>query len=70
MHALYTFLWTVFFSPYLLLAQQTPPAEPLEPAARGAAGWLWLVVLAIAIVALVAWGLSRGTRRGGPPVAR
>jgi hypothetical protein len=72
LRALYAFLLSLF-TPLLALAQEA--AEPLEPAqpyeaTRWGTGWLWLIVLAIAVAALVAWGLSRGRYRRGPPVAR
>ena len=70
LRALYVFLWSLFLSPTLALAQDVAePIEPYEPyeAARWGAGWLWLAVLAVVIVALVAWGMSRGRYRRGPP---
>ncbi len=68
--ALYVFLWSLVLSPALALAQDMgEPIQPYEPyqAERWGAGWLWLAVLAVAIVALIAWGMSRGRYHRGPP---
>jgi hypothetical protein len=71
LRALQAFLWSLFLSPALALAQSTEPLEPAQPyqATRFGLGWLWLTVLAVILVALVAWGLSRDrTHQGGPPL--
>jgi hypothetical protein len=72
LRALYVFLWSFFLTPALALAQDVArPIEPYGPGpyetTRWGAGWLWLAVLAVVIVALVAWGMSRGRYRSGPP---
>lgn len=71
LRALRTFLWSLFLTPALALAQA--PAEPIEPyevydSTRWGMGWLWLAVLAVIIVALTAWGLSRDRTHRGPPL--
>lgn len=70
LRALQAFLWSLFLPPALALAQTAEPIEPYEPyqATRWGIGWLWLAVLAIILVALVAWGFSRDRFRRGPPV--
>ncbi len=70
LRALQAFLWSIFFTPALALAQSVEPIEPYGPyeATRWGLGWLWLAVLAIIIVALVAWGLSRDRTHQGPPL--
>ncbi len=71
LRALHAFLWSLLFTPVLALAQ--PPGEPIEPyevydSTRWGLGWLWLAVLAVILVALVAWGLSRDRTHQGPPL--
>lgn len=71
LRALQAFLWSLLLAPALALAQATEPLEPAPPyqAARFGLGWLWLTVLAVILVALVAWGLSRDrTHQPGPPL--
>lgn len=70
LRALQAFLWSIFFTPALALAQSAEPIEPYElyESTRWGLGWLWLAVLAIIIVALVAWGLSRDRTHQGPPL--
>jgi hypothetical protein len=70
LRALHTLLWSLFFTPALALAQSVEPIEPYQPyeATRWGVGWLWLAVLAIMLVALVAWGLSRDRFQQGPPL--
>lgn len=71
LRALQVFLWSLLLTPALALAQSTEPLEPPQPyhAARFGLGWLWLTVLAVILVALVAWGLSRDrTHQRGPPL--
>jgi hypothetical protein len=62
-------LWSLFLVPTQVLAQTARPIEPYEPyqATRFGVGWLWLAVLAVILVALVAWGLSRD-RHPPPPM--
>lgn len=70
LRALQTFLWSLFLTPALALAQTAEPIEPYEvyDSTRWGMGWLWLAVLAVIIVSLVAWGLSRDRTRRGPPL--
>jgi hypothetical protein len=70
LRALQVFLWSLFLTPALALAQVAEPIDPSEPyqATRWGLGWLWLAVLAVILVALVAWGLSQDRFRRGPPV--
>jgi hypothetical protein len=59
--------------PWLVWAQQVVEPEPVPdptPALRWNPGLLWVILLALAFISLVAWALSRGRYRGGPPVAR
>lgn len=59
--------------PWLLWAQQVVEPEPVPdptPALRWSPGFIWIIVLLVAFIALLAWGLGRGRYRGGPPVAR
>lgn len=67
---LHAFLWSLFLTPALALAQAADPIEPYAPyeATRWGLGWLWFAVLAIILVALVAWGLSRDRFQRGPPL--
>jgi hypothetical protein len=71
LRTLQALLWSLFLPPVLALAQVAEPMEPYEPpyeATRWGIGWLWLTVLAIILVALMAWGLSRDRFQRGPPV--
>jgi hypothetical protein len=70
LRALQAFLWSLFLTPTLALAQVAEPIEPYTPyeATRWSLGWVWLAVLAIILVALVAWGLSRDRFQRGPPL--
>ncbi len=65
------FLWSLSILPAVALAQSTEPLQPYEPyqATRWSLGWLWLAVLAVILVALVAWGLSRDRTHQGPPLS-
>jgi hypothetical protein len=70
LRALHVFLWSLLFTPALALAQSAEPIAPHEvyDSTRWGMGWLWLTVLAVILVALVAWGLSRDRTRQGPPL--
>lgn len=70
LRALQAFLWSLFITPALALAQTARPIEPQETheATRWSLGWLWLTVLAVILVALVAWGLSRDRTHQKPPL--
>ena len=70
LRALHALLWSLFITPALALAQTGKPIEPREvyDSTRWGLGWLWLAVLAVIIVALVAWGLSRDRTHRGPPM--
>ncbi len=70
LRALHALVWSLFFAPALALAQPVEPIEPYQAyeATRWGMGWLWLTVLAIILVALVAWGLSRDRFQRGPPL--
>jgi len=70
LRALSAFLWSLFLTPALALAQLAEPIEPYEAqeATRWGLGWLWLAVLAVIVVALLAWGLSRNRTHQGPPL--
>ncbi|QRN96143.1 hypothetical protein JRI60_45165 [Archangium violaceum] len=70
--ALYAFLGSLLLGPALALAQAAEPIEPYEPyqATRWGVGWLWLAVLAVILVALVAWGLSRDRTHPPGPLTR
>jgi hypothetical protein len=67
---LHAFLWSLFLTPALALAQAADPIEPYAPyeATRWSLSWVWVAVLAITLVALVAWGLSRDRFQRGPPL--
>lgn len=45
-------------------------APPYYESTQWGQGWLWLTALAVILVSLMAWGLSRDRthRPGGPPV--
>jgi heme/copper-type cytochrome/quinol oxidase subunit 2 len=72
LRALQAFLWSLFLTPALALAQSAepvqPPYTPPQEATRWGLGWLWLAVLAVILIALVAWGLSRDRTHQGPPL--
>ncbi|HEX8440096.1 hypothetical protein [Archangium sp.] len=70
LRALYAFLWSLFLTPALALAQSGEPIEPYAPydTTRWGLSWLWVAMLAIILVALMAWGLSRDRYRRGPPL--
>ena len=71
LRALPAFLLALLFTPALALAQLSEPLlppEPYEPAPWGAS-WLWIPVLAVTLLALLAWSLSRDSYRRGPPLA-
>jgi hypothetical protein len=72
LRALHAFLWSLVLTPSLALAQSAEPIEPYEfyDSTRWGLGWLWLAVLAVIIVALVAWGLSRDRTHRGPPLTQ
>ncbi len=58
--------------PTLALAQSPdlPIPTPYDEPIRWGPSWLWLTVLAVVLVSLLAWGLSRDRthRPGGPPI--